>query len=233
MMTLFDGFPKELVTFYQDLSQNNNRDWFNEHKDIYKQYVVASAQDFVRAMGERLRALSPNVVADTRASGAGSIFRIYRDTRFSKDKTPYKTFLGILFWEGNRKKVENSGFYFHLEPSKLMLATGMYVFPRPLLEAYRDAVVHHEHGSALVQAVKQVSASGPYQIGGRHYKRIPHGYDATHENVDFLLYNGLYASIESDIPEELYTEAILDYCFDRFKDMYPIHQWLVAMMGNV
>jgi uncharacterized protein (TIGR02453 family) len=233
MMTLFDGFPKELVTFYQDLSQNNNRIWFNEHKDIYKQYVIAPSQDFVRAMGERLRELSPNVVADTRTSGAGSIFRIYRDTRFSKDKTPYKTFLGILFWEGNRKKVENSGFYFHLEPSKLMLATGMHVFPRPLLEAYRDAVVHHEHGSALVQAVKQVSARGPYQIGGHHYKRVPRGYDATHENADFLLYNGLYASVESDIPEELYIEDILDYCFERFKDMYPIHQWLLTVMERV
>jgi len=229
MMTLFDGFPKELVTFYQDLSQNNNRDWFNEHKDVYKQYVIAPAQDFVRAMGERLRELSPNVVADTRASGAGSIFRIYRDTRFSKDKTPYKTFMGIFFWEGSRKKTENSGFYFHLEPPKLMLATGIHAFPRPLLEAYRDAVVHSEHGAALVQAVERVSR-GPYQIGGRHYKRIPRGYDATHENADFLLYNGLHASIESDIPEELYTEDIVDYCFDRFKDMYPIHQWLLAMM---
>ncbi len=232
-MTLFDGFPKELVTFYQNLSQNNNRDWFNEHKDIYKQHVIAPAQDFVRAMGERLRELSPNIVADTRTSGAGSIFRIYRDTRFSKDKTPYKTFLGILFWEGNRKKVENSGFYFHLTPSKLMLAAGMHVFPRPLLEAYRDAVVHPQHGSALVQAVEQVSARGSYQIGRHHYKRIPRGYDATHENADFLLNNGLYASVESDIPEELYIEDILDYCFERFKDMYPIHQWLLAMMERV
>jgi uncharacterized protein (TIGR02453 family) len=222
----FDGFPRALVAFYEDLSYNNNRAWFNEHKDIYKQHVIAPAQDFVRAMGARLRALAPDVVADPRANGAGSIFRIYRDTRFSKDKTPYKTFLGIFFWEGSRKKTENSGFYFHLEPPRLMLAAGIHVFPRTLLGVYRDAVVDPEHGSALVKAVKQVSARGPYEIGGRHYKRVPQGYDAAHENADFLLHNGLHATIEGDIPEELYTEGCLDYCFERFRDMAPIHDWL-------
>jgi uncharacterized protein (TIGR02453 family) len=226
----FHGFPRALVAFYEDLAYNNNRAWFNEHKDVYKEYVIAPAQDFVRAMGERLRALAPDVVADTRATGAGSIFRIYRDTRFSKDKTPYKTFLGIFFWEGQRKKTENSGFYFHLEPSRLMLAAGVHVFPRPLLEVYRDAVVDPDHGPALVQAVAQVAASGPYQVGERHYKRVPRGYDPNHENADYLLHNGLFASIESDVPEELFTEECLDYCLERFRDMAPIHAWLRTIL---
>jgi len=113
----FNGFPRELIQFYQGLSRNNDKSWFNEHKDIYARHVIAPAQDFVVSMGERLRMLSPGIVADTRANGAGSIFRIYRDLRFSKDKRPYKTFLGIFFWEGSGKKMENPGFYFHMEPS--------------------------------------------------------------------------------------------------------------------
>jgi uncharacterized protein (TIGR02453 family) len=226
----FNGFPRELIQFYQDLSRNNAKSWFNEHKDIYRRHVIAPAQAFVVSMGERLRLLSPGIVADTRASGAGSIFRIYRDLRFSKDKQPYKTFLGIFFWEGNGKKMENPGFYFHLEPDNLMLGVGMHTFPRPLLDTYRDSVAHREHGVALAQAIGQVSAKGPYHVGGRHYKRIPAGYDADHKNANFLLHNGLHASTESPIPEELFSESILDYCFDRFEDMASIHHWLVAMM---
>jgi len=227
----FNGFPRELVRFYEDLDHNNNRDWFNRHKDLYQEFVVAPAQDFVRAMGERLRAIAPDVVADTRMTGAGSIFRIYRDIRFSKDKTPYKTYLGIFLWEGQRKKTENSGFYFRLESDSLMLAAGVHVFPRPVLDAYRDAVVDPDHGPALVRAIKKVTASGPYQVGARHYKRTPRGYDPEHENAEYLLYNGLWASIESDVPEELFTEECIDYCFERFQDMAPIHGWLRAAVG--
>ena len=99
----------------------------------------------------------PGVVADPRTNGAGSIFRIYRDTRFSKDKRPYKTYLGILFWQGRGKKMENPGFYFHLEPKGLMLGAGTYTFMKQGLEAFRKAVVHRTRGPALAKAVKKVA----------------------------------------------------------------------------
>jgi uncharacterized protein (TIGR02453 family) len=226
----FNGFPKEVLTFYRELIHHNDRNWFDEHKKDYKEYVIAPAQQFVMAMGERLRVLSTGIVADTRTNGAGSIFRIYRDTRFSPDKSPYKTFLGIFFWEGSRKKVENSGYYFQLEPNKLMLAAGIHIFPKPLLKTYRDAVVHPKQGLRLLEAVESVIALEEYQIGGRHYKRIPSGYDGEHKNAEYLRYNGMHAYVEGDIPEELHSEAILDYCFKRFQDMSPIHKWLVNIM---
>ena len=95
-MTEFHGFPKAAVTFYEELAQNNAKAWFETHKALYQQDVIVPAQQFVLAMGERLKILSPAIIADTRLNGSGSIFRIYRDTRFSPDKSPYKTFLGIL-----------------------------------------------------------------------------------------------------------------------------------------
>lgn len=229
-MTGFNGFPKELVAFYRDLVRNNNKEWFEAHKADYKQYVIAPAQNFVLAMGERLRTISPGVVADTRINGAGSIFRIYRDTRFSPHKSPYKTFLGVLLWEGDRKKTENSGYYFHLEPDKLMLGVGIYMFTKPLLKTYRNAVIHPDYGMTLLEAVESVTATEKYQVGGKHYTRVPRGYDANHKNVEFLMYNGLHAMIESEIPDELYTEALLDYCFERFQDMYPLHRWLLTTL---
>jgi len=229
-MATFTGFPKELLTFYQKLVANNNREWFEAHKANYKQHVITPAQNFIIAMGERLQTLSPGVAFDTRTNGAGSLFRIYRDTRFSPDKSPYKTFMGIFFWEGPRKKVENSGFYFHMEPEKLMLAVGMHVFPKSLLSAYRDAVVHPEHGMTLLEAVEDVMVTGEYQVGGKHYKRIPKGYDGNHKNAEFLRYNGLYASVESDIPGIFHSEALLDYCVEKFHDMFPIHRWLLSIL---
>jgi uncharacterized protein (TIGR02453 family) len=230
-LVTFSGFPQETITFYQDLARNNDKVWFDAHKQDYKHYVLAPAQDFVVAMGERLRTIAPDIVMDTRTNGAGSIFRIYRDTRFSKDKTPYKPFLGIFFWEGARKKMENSGFYFHLEPPRLMLAAGMYMFCRPTLEKYRQAVIDPKLGVSLIKAVEQVEANGPYEISTLHYKRVPRGFDSNHENARFLRFNGLSASIESDIPEEIHSPDILDYCLARFQDMAPLHRWLVKMAG--
>ena len=226
----FSGFSQEVISFYNELALNNDRDWFNAHKNVYMEKVLEPAQGFVLAMGERLRMLSPNIIADPRTNGSGSIFRIYKDTRFSKDKTPYKTFLGIFFWEGNRKKMENPGLYFQLTPTKLMLFAGMHEFGSLFLNTYRNAVIHPELGPALQKAIKEVKADNDYKIGKNHYKRIPSGYDANHPNADYLLYNGLYATFESDIPDELYSEDLLDFCFEKFQHMLPIHKWVIDMI---
>ena len=228
----FEGFPRELVTFLEELKQNNNRPWFQEHKDEFNRVVISPAQDFVAAMGERLRALSPTVLADPRANGSGSIFRIYRDVRFSKDKTPYKSHLGVFFWDGNRKKMENPGFYFHVEPPKVLLAAGFHQFPKPVFEVYRDSVVHPVHGPALAQAVEQVTSSDAYDLDEPHYKRVPRGYDPDHVYADLLRRRGLGATIEFPIPEEFFAPEFIEYCFERYRDMLPIHKWLLDMMGR-
>ena len=101
-MTEFNGFPKETVKFLKNLAKNHKRDWFNEHKGDFDAYVTEPARGFVDAMGTRLMEIAPGIIAEPRVNG--SIFRIYRDTRFSKDKTPYKTHLGIFMWEGEGPK---------------------------------------------------------------------------------------------------------------------------------
>jgi uncharacterized protein (TIGR02453 family) len=185
------------------------------------------AQDFIVEMGTRLKQLSPGIHADPRVNM--SIFRIFRDIRFSKDKTPYKTHLGIWMWEGGGAKFESSGYYFHLEPPNILLGVGIHMFSKDLLKAYREAVVDPVAGPALVDAAKQVSESGDYKLGGEHYKRVPRGYDAEHPNAELLRYNGLTAGEEVPIPEEFYSEALLDYCYKRYADMYPIQHWLFEL----
>jgi uncharacterized protein (TIGR02453 family) len=227
----FNGFPRELVEFYQDLSKNNNREWFTAHKSDFDKYVMEPSRDFVYEMGKKLQKIAPNIVADPRVNK--SIFRPYRDTRFSKDKTPYKTHMGILFWTGNLKKMDCPGYYFHIEPPALMLGVGNHCFSKPILQLYRDSVVDSKRGPALVRAVRGIRKKGDYQIGTKHYKKTPRGYDKEHENAEFLLYNGLTAAFTTDIPEDFYSRTILDYAFKKFKDMSPVHTWLYEMIADL
>jgi uncharacterized protein (TIGR02453 family) len=128
----FNGFPKEAIQFYQDLIQNNDKLCFEQNRKTFDDLIMKPAQAFVLELGERLGSIAPNIVADPRRDK--SIFRIHRDTRFSEDKSPFKTHLAIFFWEGPRKKLENSGFYLQISPSSLLLATGLYKFPTPPLD---------------------------------------------------------------------------------------------------
>ena len=116
---IFSGFPEKTVSFLCGLAAHNDREWFAAHKKEYETEVLEPAKAFVRAMGERLRRLSPQIKAEPRTDG--SLFRLYRDTRFSPDKSPYKTNLGIFFWEGGGPRMDCPGYYFHLEPPNLML----------------------------------------------------------------------------------------------------------------
>jgi uncharacterized protein (TIGR02453 family) len=226
----FPGFPEKTVIFLRDLAAHNDRDWFAAHKAEYEAVVLAPSRAFVLAMGERLRRLAPGIKFDPRANG--SLFRIYRDTRFSTDKSPFKTNLGILFWEGNGPRMDCSSYYFHLEPPTLMLGGGLYVFSRPLLERYRRAVADPEYGPELAAIVKKITARPGYTMGGEHYKRVPAGYDADPAAAGLLRHAGLYAGCEAPIPAELYTPGIIDYCLERFKPMEPLHRWLAALTGG-
>ena len=220
----FSGFTKKTFDFLNSLEENNNREWFETNREIYEDYVLRPAQDFVIEMGEMLKTLSPSVSAVPLIDK--SIFRLYRDTRFSSDKTPYKTHLGILFWDGPRKKLENPNYYVQLNKSSIFVGAGEYRFPPDLMGSYRDSVVHPELGKELGRILNRITKNPSYKIGGEHYKRVPRGYDPGHPNARFLLHNGLYAYCESVIPEEVYSGSFIDFCFGIFSDMHPLQKWL-------
>jgi len=227
-MGSFNGFPKETFEFFEKLKQNNSKDWFQANRNEYDEFVKKPSEQFVIEMGEMLKQLAPRISAIPKVNK--SLFRINRDTRFSKDKRPYKTNLGIWFWEGARKRMECSGFYFHLGDGKLMLGTGIHIFSKELLKLYRDAVSDKKRALPLEAAVNKISEKG-YIIVGKHYKRFPRGYDASHRQAKFLLFNGLTAMIEEDIPREFYSPSIVEYAFSHYNNMYPIHEWLTKTIG--
>jgi uncharacterized protein (TIGR02453 family) len=224
---VFKGFTRETIRFFNTLKRNNNKEWFERHRMIYETQVLEPAKAFVTAIGARLRTISPNIIAVPKINK--SLFRINRDTRFSFDQSPYKTNLGIYFWEGSPSRMQASGFYFHIEPPKLILGTGYYIFPDRVLEHYRRAVVHPKFGQELRRIIKDLLRTGEFELGGRHYKRVPPGFDPSHPNTELLLHNGLHAGWEGDIPEEFFTPMLVDFCFKKFKAAAPLHKWLVAL----
>lgn len=218
----FDGFPRDSVEFFRELKLHNERAWFERNRDRYQASVLQPARALVAALGLRLYEIAPAIQADAGAS----IFRIQRDLRFSKDKSPYKTSLALWLWEGDRPRLECSGFYLELDPPELLLATGIYRFPRSLLGQYRDSVVHALHGPELIRVVAKVRSRRRYQFGGEHFKQTPRGYNSAHPNAKWLLYDGLYASHRAPAPAELFGPGLVDYCFARYRDMVPLHTWL-------
>jgi len=159
-----------------------------------------------------------------------SIFRIHRDVRFSAAKSPFKTHLGIWFWDGDHPKMESSGFYFHLEPPTIMWGVGIYMFTSNLMPEYRASVVHPIHGPALKKALAPVLSDGRYTLGGKHYKRVPRSFDPEHENADLLTYNGFHLGLEQPISKEFFSKRILDATFQHYHALLPVHQWLKAMV---
>jgi len=223
----FNGFPKECIQFFAELEKNNNKHWFENHRKEYEEYVLNPSRLFVTAMGEKLKKISPGIVADPRIDK--SIFRIYRDTRFSKDKSPYKTNLGIYFWEGKNKKIPGSGYYFHFEPTKIFLGTGIYKPDSMMLNIYRSALIDDVKGASFSKALNKVMKLKKYSLGGKHYKRVPRGFDPEHKNAEYLLYNGFYAFEEMGVPKILHSGKILDFCLKRWDEMSPIHKWLIKI----
>jgi len=226
---VFSGFNKETVRFFNGLRRNNDRDWFVKHREVYDHQVMEPAKAFIVAMGERLRIAVPRIVAVPMVNK--SIFRINRDTRFSLDPSPYKTNLGLYFWEGRRSRMESPGFYFHLEPPDLILGSGMYMFPDYFIARFRRAVVDPRLGKELGNILAVLARRKDLELGGKHYKRIPAGFDPGHPNAELLKHNGLWVGFEAKIPEEFYSAQLVDYCFERYEPLVPLHRWLVKLAG--
>ncbi|MFW9814075.1 MAG: DUF2461 domain-containing protein, partial [Candidatus Thorarchaeota archaeon] len=187
----FTGFPKETLSFYAELKENNFKKWFNERKDYYEEYVLKPAQSFVVAFGERLKTISDGFTYDTRTNGRGSILKIYRDIRFSKDKTPYNTRLRFRFGEGTPEKGEYPGFFFGLDETGGHLLGGIYKFAKHTLDRYRNAVDNENSGKMLAKIVEDIRGQKGFEVKGANYKRVPRGFDVDHPRADLLLHDSL------------------------------------------
>lgn len=227
-MSPFPGFPKQTIAFLQELSDNNDREWFQDHRSEYEEFWLEPAQDFVAAAGAELKKLDGGIHAEPRVNG--SIFRINRDVRFSNDKTPYKDHLDLWFWEGERKTAV-SGYFFRLAPTTLGLGAGAHRFDKERLGPYREAVVDAAHGAELLRAVAAVEREG-WEVQGAHYKTVPRGFEVANPEEERLIrYNALWVGDDVETPAEVFSGAIVKSCVERWRTVAPIHRWLVERVG--
>jgi len=223
----FSGFPPDGLAFLAELAINNERSWFEPRKADYKRLVEAPAVALAAALGERLRALQPSIQYDLRANGSGSLMRLYRDLRFSQDKSPYNPILRLIFWEGPGKKTAHPGFYFEIKPEGGSVSCGIYQFEPALLDAYRAAVDREKQGVALVEVLAALREAG-YTVDGQATKRVPAGFAADHPRADLLRYRGLWA--EHALDPVLHTRPeLVDALAEHCRVMLPLHRWLVAV----
>ena len=157
----------------------------------------------------------------------GSIFRINRDTRFSRDKTPYKTHLDLFFWEDTGRSRECPGFFFRLRPAALLFGAGMHRFDGGVLEAYRRAVVADTPGRALEATLARVTRGGGVEIGGKSYKRVPQGFDPDHPRAELLKHDGLYVWTEAPPSTLVHEAGLVTWCSERCEGLAPVHRWIV------
>lgn len=187
----FRGFPPDLFAFLEDLKNHNERDWFQANKDRYLQSVVEPVSSFIRAVDGSLAKVSDCFVADSRPHG-GSMFRIYRDVRFSRDKRPYKEHTACQFRHIAGKNAHAPGFYVHIEPGRVFFGGGIWHPAGPELRRLRTAIDEDQDG--WKKATRSRGFKKRFkEIEGDSLKRPPQGFDADHPLIEDLKRKSFFA----------------------------------------
>jgi len=188
-MTEFNGFPRDFFAFFKALKKNNNRDWFNANKARYQASVVEPMGEYISSVAPLLEAISPYYNADPRPHG-GSMFRIYRDTRFSNDKTPYKTHAACHFRHRAGRDAHAPGFYLHIETDGISIGGGIWRPPSKQLGQIRNFIADNPAAWEKLAQSTEIKDLGGVQ--GDSLKRPPRGFTADARHIEDLKRKSFY-----------------------------------------
>jgi uncharacterized protein (TIGR02453 family) len=205
----FTGIPLAALDFYEDLEADNSKAFWTAHKHIYDESVRAPMQALADALAKDF--------------GTPKFFRPYRDVRFSKDKTPYKTHQGMWFGE--------SSMYLHVAAGGLFVAGGYWDTDSAQVDRLRRAVDDDVPGNALVKAIASLRRKG-FELGGHQLSRVPSGYDKEHPRADLLRYKTLTAHREYGCPDWLATPKAKAEIMKAWKAINPLVAWLETHVGR-
>ncbi len=175
------NFTEDTFDFLNSLSENNHRDWFTKNKQRYEEFVRIPALNFITRISHDLHTLSPHFMAVPKKVG-GSLMRVYRDTRFSKDKTPYKTNIGIQFRHELGKDVHAPGYYVHIQSGECFLGAGIWHPDSPTLGEIRTTISKKQNQWIALQKDKKFKSS--FYLSGDSLKNPPRGYSADHPLIN-------------------------------------------------
>ena len=223
----FKGFPKDFFVFFKELAKHNERPWFEENKERYKASVVAPISDFITAMSPRLAKISKHFIADPRPNG-GSMFRIYRDVRFAKDKRPYKEHAAVHFRQGS-KDVHAPGFYMHFAPDEVMFGGGMWMAEPDALNKIRHAIADDAKPWRKVVDDKGFKTAFG-EVYGDALARPPRGFDPEHPFIADIKRKSFFAMHEST-PKAAQSPKLLDEVEATFRAAKPLMKFLCDAVG--
>lgn len=213
------AFDTDLFAYLKDLAANNEREWFKANKKQYEHSVKEPALDFIEAFRPRLADISPHFEANARVVG-GSLFRINRDTRFSKDKTPYKVHTGMQFRHERAKDVHAPGFYLHLQPRQCFMGSGLW-HPEPsVARQIRDFMAENRGRWAEI-----TSNLGSFELAGDSLKRPPRGFDANDPIIDDLKRKD-FMTTSSFTHKQITSAGFLDLFEARCRETTPFLKFL-------
>lgn len=205
----FSGIPVAALDFYEDLENDNSKAFWQANKHVYEESVKAP-----------LLALAAELEKEF---GPAKLFRPYRDVRFSKDKTPYKTHQGAWFGESSR--------YLHVGPAGLFVAGGYWQTSSEQVARLRRAVADDVAGAALARSIKDVTRS-KLALGGDQLSRVPSGFDKDHPRADLLRYKTMTVSREFGCPAWLSTPKARTEIVKAWRSMAPLIAWLDTHIGD-
>lgn len=219
-------FTKSTFSFLGELAENNNRAWFEENKSRYESLVREPALDFIEAMEPALKIFAPGFRAEPRKVG-GSLMRVFRDTRFSRDKTPYKTNIGIQFRHALGKDVHAPGFYVHLANDECFFAAGCW-HPEPdALGKIRDLISRKPEKWFSARNDKKFTAQ--WALWGDCLTRPPRGYAADHIAIEDIKRKDFVALAPLSI-KEVTGKSLLSLTEKRFTESVPLMKFLCTAL---
>jgi len=213
-------FTAKTFKFLSDLEKNNNRDWFNEHKQDYEDLVRTPALDLIEDIEKPLQKFAPQFNAIPNKVG-GSLMRVYRDVRFSKDKTPYKINIGIQFRHQRGKDVHAPSYYCHLSQAECFIGAGIWRPDGGALKGIREAI---DEKPAAWKKAKRAVKNG-FELSGNALIRPPRGFDKAHPLLDDLRRKDFIA-IKPVLRRQMYAADLPDWLANQYRTSTPFMKFL-------
>lgn len=225
----FEGFSRQTFSFLRDLASNNDKQWFEAHRDVYREAVKEPALSFVESMGSALQELVPTVLPEPRVGG--SLFRIHRDIRFSANKSPYKTHVGIRFRDREALQLPGCNgplFYVEIAAQALRIGVGVKLFDPESLLAYRRLVTGMEGSPAdvaVLNEMEKLAAEKGHDVLGAALARTPRGFPRG-RNAGLARRKGFFIRENLSLPGEILGPGFVAYCEQRFRPYVPLFECL-------
>lgn len=219
----FQGFPKDGMVFLKRLKRNNNRPWFQKHKEEYEQNVKFPMQSLISSLAVEMADIAPEIEFNPKRS----IFRIHRDVRFSRNKAPYKTNVAASFDQRAKKNspVETPGLYVGIEPGSIFIGGGLYMPTGEQLKAIRKAIVDHpdDYLEVVMNRRFRKEFGG---VQGETLQKAPLGYPKDHSMIEHLKHKQFFVGKEYENEPICFKPAFLDLVVAVFADTMPLVRWL-------